>query len=85
MKSITLHGLDNKLYERIKEKAQRQGLSLNKTIKNLLEKSLGIKNHDGADHREDFIEFCGVWTEAEAKEFAGVIEDFEKIDPRDWQ
>ena len=85
MKSITLHGLDNKLYERIKEKAQRQGLSLNKTIKNLLEISLGIKNHDGTDHREDFIEFCGVWTEAEAKEFAADIEDFEKIDPRDWQ
>ena len=85
MKSITLHGLDSKLYERIKEKAKRQGLSLNKTIKNLLEKSLGIKNHNRTDHREDFIEFCGVWTEAEAKEFAGAIEDFEKIDPRDWQ
>jgi hypothetical protein len=85
MKSITIHGLDGKLYERIKEKAKRQGLSLNKTIKNLLEKSLGIKNHDGTNHREDFIEFCGVWTEAESKEFAGVIEDFEKINPGDWQ
>ena len=46
MKSITIHGLDGKLYERIKEKAKRQGLSLNRTIKNLLEKSLGIKNHN---------------------------------------
>ena len=85
MKSITIHGLDGKLYEQIKEKAKRQGLSLNKTIKNLLEKSLGIKSHNGTDHREDFIEFCGVWTESEAKEFAGAIEDFEKIDPQDWQ
>lgn len=85
MKSITLHGLDGKLYERIKEKAKRQGLSLNKTIKNLLEKSLGIKNHDGNDHREDFLEFFGVWTETEAQEFAGAIRDFEKIDPQDWQ
>ena len=85
MKSITIHGLDGKLYERIKEKAKRQGLSLNKTIKNLLEKSLGIRQHDGTDHREDFIEFSGVWTETEAKEFAGAIEDFENIDHGDWQ
>jgi hypothetical protein len=85
MKSITIHGLDAKLYERIKDKAKRQGLSLNKTIKNLLEKSLGIRHHDGTDHREDFVEFSGVWTETEAKGFARAIENFEKIDPGDWQ
>ena len=84
MKSITIHGLDALLYERIKEKAKSQGLSLNKTIKNLLEKSLGIGTSKN-DHREDFIEFFGAWSEGDAKEFDVSIQDFEKIDPGDWK
>lgn len=84
MKSITIHGLDAELYERIKEKAKRQGLSLNKTIKSLLEKSLGINRAPGGDHREDFLEFFGAWTEEEAMEFEQSIADFEKVDAEDW-
>jgi hypothetical protein len=85
MKSITIHGLDAKLYERIKEKARRQGLSLNKTIKNLLAMSLGLREPGEGNHREDFTEFFGVWTEEDVKEFNYAVSDFEKVDAGDWQ
>jgi hypothetical protein len=85
MKSITIHGMDAKLYERIKEKAKCQGLSLNKTIKNLLEMSLGTNDNKSGDHHEDFVEFCGVWSEKETHEFEKATEDFRKIDTGDWQ
>jgi len=42
MKSITIHGLDGPLDTLIREKARKQQLSLNKTIKLLLEESLGL-------------------------------------------
>jgi hypothetical protein len=85
MKSITIHGLDDNLDKQIREIAQKQRMSLNKTIKKLLEKSLGINQKENVDHREDFMEFFGVWTEEDLKEFNRNAGDFGKIDPGDWK
>ena len=84
MKSISIHGLDDRISKKIDEKAKREGLSLNRTIKNLLEDALGLKSQKTKDHRDDFIEFLGVWSEEEAKAFEESIRDFERIDPEDW-
>jgi hypothetical protein len=43
MKSITIHGVDEPLAELIKSKAKSEGLSVNQTIKNILEAALGVK------------------------------------------
>jgi predicted DNA binding CopG/RHH family protein len=43
MKSITIHGIDEPLAKLIKSKAKQEGLSINQTIKNILESSLGVK------------------------------------------
>lgn len=83
MKSITIHDMEPKLYELIKEKAKQQRLSLNKTIKKLLAKSLGIKNAQGEPHCNDFIEFLGIWTKDDTREFNAAVEDFGKVDPGD--
>ena len=42
MKSITIHGIDDPLAGLIKSRAQSEGLSINKTVKKLLEESLGV-------------------------------------------
>lgn len=85
MKSITIHDLDDVLDKKIREKAKSQGLSLNKTIKKLLEKSLGINRGKGKDHREDFIDLFGSWSSEDLDEFKKAISDFEKVDPKDWE
>jgi plasmid stability protein len=85
MKSITIHNMDEKLYKKIKNKAYKKGLSLNKTIKRLLEEALGIKNEIDINNRDEFIEFLGAWSKEEMKEFELNIKDLESIDKSDWQ
>jgi len=84
MKSITIHGLDGPLDELIRQKATDQGMSLNRTIKKLLEQSLGIRPKNENDHKKDFLDLFGVWTETDASEFTKALEDFDKINSEDW-
>lgn len=85
MKSITIHGMDDQLSKKIREKAKSQGLSLNKTIKNILEQALGISPQGTKDHRDDFIDFFNVWSEEDFKAFEASIQDMRRIDPEDWK
>lgn len=85
MKSITIHGLDEELDREIRENARNQGMSLNKTIKKLLKKSLGIKSPHEADHKEEFMDLFGVWSEEDYREFLEATEDFNAVDSGDWK
>ena len=58
MKSITVHNLDESLDAEIKKLARKKGISLNKTIKNLLRESVGLDKEN--NHRKDFAGFLGV-------------------------
>lgn len=80
MKSITIHGLDDALDRLIQEKADQEGASLNKTIKKLLQQSLGLSKQP---QKHDFSAFCGIWSKKEYEEFERSIKDFERIDRED--
>lgn len=84
MKSITIHGLDNVMDKLIREKAEKEGLSLNKTMKKLLRKALGIPEH-GEDHSQDFVEFLGQWSESDVEEFKKQTKDLNEVNIGDWQ
>ena len=85
MKSITIHGLDHQLDKLIRKRAKKHGISLNKTMKNLLEESLGIKKLPDYDHSEDFMDLFGTWSEEDKKKFDENISELEKIDEKDWR
>lgn len=85
MKSITIHALDHQLDKLIRKRARKDGKSLNKTIKSLLEESLGISKLQDYDHSEDFMDLFGTWSEGDKKTFDESINDLEKIDEKDWQ
>ena len=85
MKSITIHGLNDTLDKLIRKRAKKEGYSLNKTIKALLEESLGIRKKQDSGHRQDFLDLFGIWTKTEAEAFSSIIEDLEKIEKEDWQ
>lgn len=85
MKSITIHGLDQPLCSMLKAAAESDGTSLNKTIKRLLEKALGIIPNDNNDKKGEFLEFSGVWSKDDLEEFNKCTEDFERIDPEEWR
>ena len=83
MKSITIHGLDDATDEKIRSKAGEDGLSLNRTIKHLLRKALGL---DGAtDRRQDFQDLFGTWSSSDLEAFSHATEDFARVDPADWK
>jgi predicted CopG family antitoxin len=84
MKSITIHGLDDALDRLIREKAENEGLSLNKTIKKLLRKALGLYEN-GIDHRDDFEKFSGQWSDKDLVEFNQQTKEFNVVDDGDWQ
>ena len=84
MKSITVHGIDQKMEKLIQERAKSAGTSVNRIMKELLAKALGV-DKKSRDHREEFLELFGVWTEADEKEFLDALRDFEAVDPEDWK
>ena len=69
----------------INSRARAEGLSINKTVKKLLEESLGIKPAQTGKHRDDFKEFCGLWSKTDLVEFEAETNDTCKINPEDWQ
>ncbi len=85
MKSMTIHGIDKQLEKLIKAKAQAEGLSVNKTIKQILETALGVKPPLQHKNIDDFKEFRGVWSEADLKEFEEKTADTRNVDTEDWQ
>jgi hypothetical protein len=85
MKSITIHGIDDPLAELIKSKAQAEGLSINKTVKKLLEESLGVKPRAKGINRHDFEEFCGIWSDSDLAEFEENTKDLRNINYEDWK
>jgi hypothetical protein len=71
--------------ELIKSKAREQGLSVNQTIKNILESSLGVKPKNRLARISDFEEFCGVWSKADLSAFNEKTKRLRKVDPEDWR
>ena len=84
MKSITIHDLDDDLDEKIRTRAGKEGQSLNKTIKLLLGRALGVEERP-PDRREDFQDLLGTWSHADLEEFNRATEDFGEIDAMDWK
>ncbi len=83
MKSITIHKLDDDLGERLGQMAKRDGVSLNQLVKRLLRKSVGLDS-PRPDHREEFSDLFGTWTEEEADAFNKRLKDFDQIDEEEW-
>ncbi|MCX6570464.1 MAG: hypothetical protein NT006_03450 [Candidatus Aminicenantes bacterium] len=84
MKSISVHGIDEEIEKAIKERAKNEEKSVNKVVKELIAKALGM-GEKPPDNRAEFADLCGVWTEAEASEFMELIADLETVDAKDWQ
>lgn len=84
VKSITIHALDETLEKLISEKAERQGTSLNQTIKMLLRQSLGITPDTAKKRQAAFADIFGSWSKADEKAFTNRTKGFERVDSEDW-
>jgi hypothetical protein len=84
MKSISVHGIDEEMDKAIGERAKSEGKSVNRVVKELIAKALGL-DEKPADNKALFEDLCGVWTEADEREFRGSISDLETTDEKDWK
>lgn len=84
MKSISIHGIDEEMEKMVEERAKNEGKSVNKIVKELIAKALGI-GEKPPDNKAEFADLCGIWTEAEAAEFIELISDLETVDKKDWR
>ncbi len=73
MKTITIHGVDDNLAQKIAEKSKEHGLSRNKTIKSLLQRVLSDPSQ--SDREREFSDLFGTWSEEEKARFDDVIRD----------
>jgi hypothetical protein len=85
MSTLTIHAIESSVEKRIRTKAVRERKSLNQTLKELLASSVGVGLSTAADHREDFAEFCGIWTPQDAKNFAAATADLETVEKDAWR
>ena len=81
-KSITIHGIENSLNQKIQKKSKEFGMSQNRTLKKLLDDSL----NNGKNKRvEEFNDLFGTWSEVDEKNFEKAIDDLEAINAEDWK
>ncbi|MFT7033445.1 MAG: hypothetical protein ACJA2S_001953 [Cyclobacteriaceae bacterium] len=85
MKSITLHNLDDDLVDLTERESNDTGLSLNKTIKNLLHKALGTNPKVKKQKEEEFSDLLGIWDDKKFDEFNKNTKDFDEINTKDWE
>ena len=84
MKSITVHNMADKLYESIKEEALRKGLSMNRTIKQLLEKAVGLQADKHEERAREFKDLFHLWNKEDLRKFEADTAGLRKIDTREW-
>jgi hypothetical protein len=87
MKQLTLRGFDKELERRLKQLAEKEHLSLNKTVLMLLRKVTGLEANSVPSNRvgSSLEEFIGVWSPAEQQEFNDATRVFAEIDETMWK
>jgi plasmid stability protein len=87
MSSITLHNLSDSLYALLKQRARREGKSLNRTAQELLTESVGLekKAAKSGKMKDVYAELCGVMSREELKIMRKAEKDFEVIEEKDWE
>ena len=85
MKAITVRDMPPALEEAVLKRAQREGMSLNRTVILMLEEATGLSEDQKPRLNHDFDKFAGTWTAEEAEEFDRRVAHFEEIDWEMWK
>lgn len=83
MSSLTIHSIDPTLKAALDREASRRGTSKNQLVKDLLARDLGVST--AAEAHSEYREFCGLWTEEDARDFTRIQESNEHVDLSEWQ
>lgn len=83
MRHLTIRQIPPELGRALEREVRRRGQSLNQTVKELLERALGLA--PDARYDNGLGRLAGTWSDAEAAEFERATELFERIDEEAWR
>ena len=81
MKAMSIRYINEKTFEKIKEAAHESGLSINKFVVELLEKT--VNNNSNCFH--DLDDILGSWSDEEYKLISKAVKTQRKIDKELWK
>ena len=85
MKTITVRGIEEELAEKLKDRANQEGKSVNQHILETLKKSCGLeKQKKFTQVYEDMNHLFGKWSAEDFHRIQGKIDAERKIDPELW-
>lgn len=85
MKTLTIRGIDTELDQKIKEKANISGESINKIVLQLLKSAFGLEKNRVFPTYHDLDDLAGTWTQNDEDEFNKNIQELNEIDKELWE
>ena len=86
LKAITLRGLPSEVARALRQRAERDGASLNRTLIWMLEESLGGPRGPKRPRRHhDLDALAGAWTRQQAAAFDAALVEQRAVDPDLWK
>jgi hypothetical protein len=82
---ITVRGVDEKTSSALKEKARREGISINALTLRIIKEGLGLEKRGRAAVYDDFDYLAGTWSDQEAADFEQATSVFEDVDEDLWK
>jgi hypothetical protein len=85
MKAMTIRGIDEPTLKAIKERAKKEGTSINTALVKIIQEEVGLKKKARLRTYTDLDHLAGTWSEREFKTFEKRMEDFERVDENMWK
>ena len=85
MGAITIRGIDNEIAKALKERAKKEGASINSIVLRIVMESLGLKKKRRTVIYTDLDHLAGTWDKKDYAEFQRKVADFETIDKNIWK
>ncbi len=85
MATMTLRGIDEQTAQALKERANRDGISVNAVTLRLLRESLGLEKRRRSVTYSDLDHLAGTWSREEEAEFKRNTAVFEQVDEELWK
>ena len=85
MGAITIRGIDNEIAKALKERAKKEGASINSIVLRIVREALGLEKKKRTIIYTDLDHLSGTWDKKDYAEFQRKIADFETIDKNIWK
>lgn len=85
MTTMTLRGIDDAVSVALKERARKEGASVNAVTLRILKEALGIEKKKRSVVYDDLDHLAGTWSAQDAAEFESATAVFKKVDEDMWK